>query len=81
MTPPSLMTPPRSARRTCPSRFRAATQARDYLASGKDRENLAVAKLARGQIKEHLALLKDIEFHHDSAVTHDAAAIRSADLP
>ncbi|RVU20154.1 DUF4142 domain-containing protein [Methylobacterium oryzihabitans] len=33
----------------------------DYLASGKDRENLAVAKLARGQIREHLALLKDID--------------------
>ena len=32
-----------------------------YLASGKDRETLAVAKLARGQIKEHLVLLADIE--------------------
>ncbi|KMO29498.1 DUF4142 domain-containing protein [Methylobacterium aquaticum] len=32
-----------------------------YLATGKDRENLSVAKLARGQIKEHLALLADIE--------------------
>ncbi|MGY2047537.1 DUF4142 domain-containing protein [Methylobacterium sp. JK268] len=34
-----------------------------YLGSGKDRETLAVAKLARGQIKEHLTLLADIE--HD----------------
>ncbi|WP_279356411.1 DUF4142 domain-containing protein [Methylobacterium indicum] len=32
-----------------------------YLASGKDRENLGVAKLARGQIREHLALLTEIE--------------------
>lgn len=32
-----------------------------YLATGKDRENLAVAKLARGQIREHLVLLADIE--------------------
>ncbi|WP_407529075.1 DUF4142 domain-containing protein [Methylobacterium oryzisoli] len=32
-----------------------------YLGAGKDRETLAVAKLARGQIKEHLALLADIE--------------------
>ncbi|AWN45586.1 hypothetical protein DK419_03990 [Methylobacterium terrae] len=32
-----------------------------YLATGKDRENLGVAKLARGQIREHLALLADIE--------------------
>lgn len=29
----------------------------DYLASGKDPAHLAVAKLARGQIKEHLQLL------------------------
>jgi putative membrane protein len=32
-----------------------------YLSSGKDREALAVAKLARGQIREHLTLLGDIE--------------------
>ncbi|MBY0297925.1 MAG: DUF4142 domain-containing protein [Methylobacterium sp.] len=32
-----------------------------YLSTGKDRETLAVAKLARGQIKEHLVLLADIE--------------------
>lgn len=32
-----------------------------YLKSGKDRENLNVTKLMRGQIKEHLALLQDIE--------------------
>ncbi|MGX7705920.1 DUF4142 domain-containing protein [Methylobacterium sp. Gmos1] len=32
-----------------------------YLGSGKDREALSVAKLARGQIREHLALLADIE--------------------
>jgi len=32
-----------------------------YLASGKDREMIGVAKLARGQIREHLALLADIE--------------------
>jgi putative membrane protein len=33
----------------------------DYLKSGKNREHVNVAKLARGQIKEHLALLQDIE--------------------
>ncbi|SFU60572.1 protein of unknown function [Methylobacterium sp. 174MFSha1.1] len=32
-----------------------------YLGSGKDREMIGVAKLARGQIREHLALLADIE--------------------
>lgn len=32
-----------------------------YLKSGKDRENLNVTKLMRGQIKEHLTLLQDIE--------------------
>ncbi|WP_238313105.1 DUF4142 domain-containing protein [Methylobacterium crusticola] len=32
-----------------------------YLATGKDRENLGVAKLARGQIKEHLVLLAGID--------------------
>ncbi len=32
-----------------------------YLKSGKDRENLNVTKLMRGQIKEHLALLQDLE--------------------
>ncbi|MFE1600996.1 DUF4142 domain-containing protein [Methylobacterium sp. ID0610] len=32
-----------------------------YLSGGKDRETLSVAKLARGQIKEHLTLLADIE--------------------
>ncbi|MBV9078945.1 MAG: DUF4142 domain-containing protein, partial [Methylobacteriaceae bacterium] len=32
----------------------------DYLKSGKNREVLNVAKLARGQIKEHLALLRDM---------------------
>jgi uncharacterized protein (DUF305 family) len=30
----------------------------DYLRSGKNREHVSVAKLARGQIKEHLALLE-----------------------
>jgi putative membrane protein len=29
----------------------------DYLRSGRNREHVAVAKLARGQIKEHIALL------------------------
>lgn len=33
----------------------------DYLKAGKSREHLSIAKLARGQIKEHLALLADIE--------------------
>ena len=32
-----------------------------YLKGGKDRESLNVTKLMRGQIKEHLALLQDIE--------------------
>lgn len=32
-----------------------------YLKSGKDRENLNVTKLMRGQIKEHLTLLQEIE--------------------
>lgn len=32
-----------------------------YLKSGKDRENLNVTKLMRGQIKEHLILLHEIE--------------------
>lgn len=32
----------------------------DYLKVGKNREHLSVAKLARGQIKEHLTLLADI---------------------
>lgn len=32
-----------------------------YLKTGKDRENLNVTKLMRGQIKEHLMLLQDIE--------------------
>ena len=31
-----------------------------YLKSGKDRENLNVTKLMRGQIKEHLTLLQDM---------------------
>ena len=33
----------------------------DYLKVGKNRDHLNIAKLARGQIKEHLALLADIE--------------------
>lgn len=33
----------------------------DYLKVGKDRDHLNIAKLARGQIKEHIALLTDIE--------------------
>ena len=32
----------------------------DYLKVGKDRETIAVTKLARGMIKEHLALLEDL---------------------
>ncbi|CAO4152410.1 DUF4142 domain-containing protein [Methylorubrum extorquens] len=32
-----------------------------YLKSGRDRENLNMTKLMRGQIKEHLTLLQDIE--------------------
>ena len=32
-----------------------------YLKGGKDRESLNVTKLMRGQIKEHLTLLQDIE--------------------
>ena len=32
----------------------------EYLASGKDPAHLIVAKLARGQIKEHLQLLADL---------------------
>jgi putative membrane protein len=31
-----------------------------YLKTGKDRENLNVTKLMRGQIKEHLTLLQDM---------------------
>ncbi len=33
----------------------------DYLKVGKNREHLSVAKLARGQVKEHIALLEDIQ--------------------
>ena len=33
----------------------------DYLASGKNPQAIAVAKLARGMIKEHLTLLKDLQ--------------------
>ena len=33
----------------------------DYLKVGKNREHLAVAKLARGQIREHLALLENLQ--------------------
>jgi putative membrane protein len=33
----------------------------DYIESGKNREHLGVAKLARGMIKEHLVLLKEIQ--------------------
>jgi putative membrane protein len=36
----------------------------DYLASGKDVGHMNVAKLTRGQIKEHLQLLADL---HDDA--------------
>lgn len=34
-----------------------------YLKTGKDRENLNVTKLMRGQIKEHLTLLQDMQKH------------------
>lgn len=37
----------------------------DYLASGKNVTHLAVAKLARGQIKEHLQLLADLDDDDD----------------
>ena len=33
----------------------------DYLKVGRNREHVGIAKLARGQIKEHLALLEDIQ--------------------
>lgn len=33
----------------------------DYLKVGRDREHLSVAKLARGQIREHIKLLEDIQ--------------------
>ena len=33
----------------------------DYLKAGTNREHLSVAKLARGQIKEHITLLEDIQ--------------------
>lgn len=33
----------------------------DYLKSGRNREHVAIAKLARGQIKEHLTLLEGIQ--------------------
>lgn len=33
----------------------------DYLTAGQNREHLSVAKLARGQIKEHIKLLEDIQ--------------------
>lgn len=33
----------------------------DYLKVGKDREHVSIAKLARGMIKEHLAILADLE--------------------
>ena len=33
----------------------------DYLKVGKNREHVSIAKLARGQIKEHLALLDDLQ--------------------
>lgn len=33
----------------------------DYLKVGQDREHLSVAKLARGQVKEHIKLLEDIQ--------------------
>ena len=33
----------------------------DYLKAGRNREHLDVAKLARGQIKEHIALLENIQ--------------------
>jgi len=42
----------------------------DYLASGKDPAHINVAKLARGQIKEHLQLLADLrEDDHDKNAT------------
>jgi putative membrane protein len=34
-----------------------------YLKTGKDRENLNVTKLMRGQIQEHLTLLQDMQKH------------------
>lgn len=33
----------------------------DYLKNGRNREHVTIAKLARGQIKEHLAHLEDIQ--------------------
>ncbi|MBB3950886.1 DUF4142 domain-containing protein [Aureimonas jatrophae] len=33
----------------------------DYLKAGKNREHLSVAKLARGQVREHIALLEDLQ--------------------
>jgi len=33
----------------------------DYLKVGKNREHLSVAKLARGQIKEHISHLEDLQ--------------------
>lgn len=33
----------------------------DYLKAGRNREHVAIAKLARGQIKEHLTLLEGIQ--------------------
>jgi putative membrane protein len=41
----------------------------EYLASGKDPAHIIVAKLARGQIKEHLQLLADLRDDNDKNAT------------
>ena len=41
----------------------------DYLASGKDLAHINVAKLARGQIKEHLQILADLRDDDDKNAT------------
>jgi putative membrane protein len=41
----------------------------EYLATGKDPAHLIVAKLARGQIKEHLQLLADLRDDDDKTAT------------
>lgn len=33
----------------------------DYIKTGRNREHMGIAKLARGQIKEHLVLLSDLQ--------------------
>ena len=41
----------------------------DYLASGKDLAHINIAKLARGQIKEHLQILADLRDDDDKNAT------------